>query len=157
MLAAIEFSAGTIGEATPLTLVLPRSSYDPTALIGKSIDGGVPAIFFLDERHGFQWFECPDNAHWKGILVPNVTVEVDENTAFDPEMTWPKLGCVVRQDDRLVAIAKASHPGTFHGTQEIMLLDDLPSGSQKVAFTRWQISLGKGIEKRILLVVDADR
>lgn len=157
MLAASEFSVGTIGDATPLTLILPRKDYEPIALVGRATKNGNPAVFFLDDRDRFKWFECTENQHWSGIQIPGVQIEVDETSVFDPEHKWPKPGCVVRQSTQLVAIAESSTFYLSRGTDAVVLVEDLAPSSQKAAFSRWQISLGEGNQKRIWHIVDADK
>lgn len=157
MLAATEFSVGTIGDATPLTLILPRSQYETLVLIGRSEQNGNPAAFFFGERQLFQWFECAGNDHWKGVQIPNVQIEVDETSVFHPEEQWPKAGCVVRHSTVLVAMAKPSSFNSSRATEAVVLVQDLPPASQKAAFSQWQIVLGSGPEKRILHLVDADK
>lgn len=154
MLTPSEFSVGTIGDAIPLTLILPRHEHESVALIGRAIQNRNPAIFFLDDRNKFRWFECADNEHWSGIQIPNVQIEVDETSVFDPEHKWPKPGCVVRHTTQLVAIPDLS----FHSrvVEAVVLVEDLTPSSKKAAFTRWQISLGQGSSKRILHTVSAD-
>lgn len=156
MLSAEEFSVGTIGDATPLSLILPRNEHEPTALIGYAAQGGAPAIFFLDDRNRFQSFECAGNSHWTGLQIPGVRIEVDETSAFDPERHWPTAGCVLRQSTQLLAVAA----GNFHssrGTELVLLVADLATASHKAAFSRWQISLGDGTDKRVLHTVDASK
>lgn len=156
MLAASEFSVGTIGDATPLTLILPRNEYEPVALIGSMPESGELAVYFLEEQNRFKWFECAGNQHWSGIQVPNVQIEVDVASVFDPEHQWPKPGCVVRQATELVVIGESSAPHSSRGKRSVVLVGDLQRSSQRAAFSRWQISLGQGIEKRILRFVDAN-
>lgn len=154
MLAATEFSVGTIGDATPLTLMLPRSNYESLALIGRAEQSGNPAVFFLGENDGFKWFECGGNDHWKGIQIPNVSIEIDEATVFGPQLNWPKPGCVVRKATHLVVIAE---PSQYGKREAVVLHDNLAPSSQSAAFSRWQIVLGTGMDKRVLRSVDAER
>lgn len=157
MLAASEFSVGTIGEAAPLTLILPRREYEPIALIGCAAGDESPAVFFLDDRNMFKWFKCAENQHWSGIQIPGVQIEVDETSVFDPDHNWPKPGCVVRQSTQLVAVAESSSFYSSRGTEAVVLVEDLAPSSQRAAFSRWQISLGRDALKRILHIVDADK
>jgi hypothetical protein len=50
MLAANEFTVGTLANAEPLSLILPRTEYEETALVGHTSDGPavgvVPSIGF---------------------------------------------------------------------------------------------------------------
>ncbi len=78
MLTASEFTVGSIGQATPLSLVLPRHDHEETILIAQCQSG--PAAFFLSERERFKWFESSGNNHWHGLIIPNVRIEVDESS-----------------------------------------------------------------------------
>jgi hypothetical protein len=156
MLSASEFTVGSIGQATPLTLVLPRYAHEETILIGHCSSG--PAAFFLRERHQFQWFESAGNEHWHGLLIPDIRIEVDETSVFNPNHLQPKLGTVVREGTQLVAKAKASSNRFFNGLESVVLEDGLPPTSDEAAgFLRWQIVLGSGREKRVLHEVSVEQ
>lgn len=156
MLSASEFTVGSIGQALPLTLVLPRYPHEETILIGQCSNG--TAAFFLGGNHQFQWFESAGNGHWHGLLIPDIRIEVDETSIFNPNHLQPKLGTVVREGTQLVAKAKATSNHSFSGLESIVLEDGLPPTSDEAAgFLRWQIVLGSGREKRVLHEVSIQR
>lgn len=149
MLSASEFTIGSIGSAAPLTLVLPRNMYEETILIGQCTNG--PAALFLSGSDQFRWFESAGNEHWHGLLIPNVNIEIDEASIFDPSQLRAKSGTVVRTGTQLVAQAKANSIHSFSGLEPVVLEDDLPPALEEAAgFLRWQITLGLGRKRRVL-------
>lgn len=156
MLLASEFTIGSIGHATPLTLVLPRNMYEETILIGKCTNG--PAAFFLSGSDQFKWFESAGNEHWHGLLIPDVHIEVDEASIFDPRQLRAKSGTVVRKGTQLIAQAKANSIHSFSGLEPVVLEDDLPPALEEAAgFLRWQIVLGSGREMRVLREISIEQ
>lgn len=150
MLSAREFTVGSIAQASPLSLVLPRNSYEETILIAQGPSG--PAAFFLSERAQFNWFESTGNEHWHGLIIPDIRIEIDERSIFDPHRVQPKLGTVVRRENQLIVQAKAKAFSSF--PEPIVLENDLPPASTAGAgFFRWQVVLGAAQDKRVLYEV----
>lgn len=149
MLSPGEFSVGCIGDvATSLSLVLPRGRYEEPMLVTHA--SGSPYAIFLAGQHQFLGFECSGNDSWKGILIPNVTIEVDEDSIFDAEDIHSPAGTLVRKNTQLYLVTKGD--GGFRGAIRTPLIVDLPSCRQSMAagFTRWRIFLGEGTTKREL-------
>ncbi|MFS8047030.1 hypothetical protein [Rhizobium sp. BR 314] len=147
MLSPEEFTVGTFGSAQPLSLILPRTQYEATVLIAHI--NKAPAAIFLSGLHAFQYFESAGNDSWKGLIIPNVRVEVDETSVFDPNQISIPLGTLIRIDTRLTIWAKGER--SFDASTSATLCDDLPStGEFRAAFSRWQIVIGEGQEKRVL-------
>lgn len=153
MLSADEFAVGTLAEAAPGTLVLPRTKYEATFLVG---DRSGPIAMFLDGNHQFASFPCKDAENWKGLLVPNVELIVDQTSLFDPDNDRAPLGSVVRGGGYLAITAKFGDRYGFHDAIRINLRDDLPNSPSglKAGFLRWQLVLGSGQERRVLFEMD---
>jgi len=155
MLLPHDFSMGYIGDATQLTLVLPVDDYDRAFLV--TLAPGKPTAIFVDERESFASFTCENNTSWKGILIPNVTIELDEKTTFDAVGWSPPLGMLVRREGGLFISTKAE--GTFRRDTSVPILTGLPAGQAKMAagFKKWQIVIGEGLSKRVLMGFDTER
>jgi hypothetical protein len=146
MLSAREFTVGTFGDAQPLSLVLPRSKYEEIALIGWTEKG--PTAIFLSGQHAFQCFESAGNKNWRGLIVPGISVEVDETSLFD----GGGFGVAVRSDTRLAIAGKNDRAfGAFYVTVHA---DLPPVHNEQASFSRWQVVLGEGQAKRVLTKVD---
>lgn len=143
MLAAEEFTVGTLGDAAPLSLILPRNKYEGTVLIGKFKE--LPAAVFLEGQYAFHFFESADNTSWRGLIIPNVRVEVDETSVGD----HGDLGTLIRKSTTLGIRAKRD--GGFDDGTTVVLHDGLAdTGDQRASFQNWQIVVGTGMDKRIL-------
>lgn len=153
MLAAEEFAVGTLAEAAPGTLVLPRTKNEKTFLVG---DRGGPIAMFLDGDHQFASFPTQDLENWKGLHVPGVELIVDHLSLFSPDDDRVPLGSVVRGGTYLAITAKSGDRYGFQDAIRINLRDDLPkSPSQlKAGFLHWQLVLGSGQERRVLFEMD---
>lgn len=156
MLSTSAFTIGSIGQAAPLTLVLPRNRYEETILIGLCSNG--PAALFLSGTNQFDWFESASNDSWHGLLIPKVYIEVDETSIFDPRQLESKSGTVVRKGTQLIAQANQNPGRSFRKLAPVILEDGLPPISEEEAgFLHWQIVLGSGREKRVLYEISIGR
>ncbi|WP_081162385.1 hypothetical protein [Ensifer aridi] len=147
MLSPNEFTIGTLGSAAPLSLILPRTKYEATMLVGH-VDK-APAAVFLSGEFAFRYFPSTANDSWRGLIIPGVRVEVDETSVFDPGQTSAPLGAAIRTDTRLAIRVKSEHSLT--GSSAVTLHDELASaGDLGAGFTKWQIAIGEGPTKRVL-------
>ena len=156
MLKPHECIPGSIENAEPMTLVLPNTQYGER-LLTFSAEGKKFALLLSGAAdHIFRFVECNDSHAWRGLLVPNVAIELDADSLFNGDGYSPPLGSIVRRGASLslqtVALVNRFHH--FGGLFD--LLDGLPEGhpSVTVCFTKWQIVLGEGQEKRVLHSVD---
>lgn len=154
MLSVQEFTAGALESAAPLSLILARTKHEATILIGQI--GDRPAAIFLSGQHAFYSFESAGNRSWRGLIVPDVNVEVDEASAFDPDRDEESAGVLIRSDTRLIALGRGDQ--AFGGWIPVVLYADLPAiHDARVAFSKWQVVIGTGVTKRILTKVDVRR
>lgn len=148
MLLPAEFSVAYIGDATAgLTLILPRDHYDEPILV--TCASGSPYAIFLGQNQ-FAGFECTNNNSFGGILIPNVSIEINEDSIFDAENRQPPLGALVRRGTQIDLITRTE--SGFRRPIKTPLIVGLPPCSQTMAagFTKWQIFIGEGIMKREL-------
>lgn len=148
MLFANEFSVGALANATPLSLILPRNQYEATALVGTLKD--TPAAVFLSGQFAFSFLPSVDNHSWKGLIIPNVRVEVDPTSLYNGDNIGGGLGTVIRMDTRLIVKAKSER---FYGDGVSVTLHDglTPCAEGYTAgFANWQVVLGEGQDKRVL-------
>lgn len=104
MLAPEEFTVGTFASAPAGSLILPRNKYEATVIVGLLDE--APTAVFLGDRFQFHCFPTAGSENWSGLIIPNVRVEVDESTAFDPAYGNSPLGTVVRAASQLSVYAK---------------------------------------------------
>lgn len=150
MLAPEEITAGTFASAPAGSLILPRNRYETTAIVG--LLDGAPTAVLLGDRFQFHYLPTAGSENWSGLVIPNVRVEVDESTAFDPAHGNSPLGTVVRAATHLSIYAKTER--SFGRHQAVKLASDLPdTDGGGVGFARWQVVLGAGSEKRVLLKI----
>lgn len=156
MLSLNEFYAGCLGDAKPMSLFMPGSKHQHTALVVGQDDDKLLAVT-LDGQHAFVAFECSTNEAWQGMIAHPISIEVDEKSLFDLSRFDPPLGALSRKGDSLRIYAKASDG--FRGMQRIKLISGLASGrdAMEVGFTKWRIVIGASSEKRELFVVERPR
>lgn len=147
MLSPTEFTVGNLGSAEPFSLVLPRTDYDATALIGKMEDhvGGV----FLAGQFPFHCFKSVELTNWAGIIIPDARVEVDQDSIFDPDAHGAPIGSAIRSDTRLLVTAKREH--SYGQLTAVTVAEGLaPTGVLRAGFSRWQVVIGNDLNKRVL-------
>src|ERR1700744_5802296 len=111
MLSPDEFSVGHIASARGLTLVLPVDQYDHLILV--TMVDAEPTAILLDDRDQFEAFGCQANTNYKGILIPDVRIEVDETRVHDAAGRWAVPGMIVRRDVSLFISARVDRrPGS---------------------------------------------
>jgi len=151
MLAPEEFTVGAFASAPAGSLILPRNKHEATAIIGLLDE--APTAVFLRDQFQFHYFNTAGSENWSGLIIPNVRVEVDESTAFDPRHIGSPLGAVVRAATELGLYAKTER--SFGQSRAVSLASNLPpTFDAGVGFTKWHVVLGAGPDKRILLKVD---
>lgn len=147
MLSPSEFTVGKVGNARPLSLILPIKKNEETLLIGQ-FNGTVVATF-LSGQHKSLFFESEGNTSWGGLIIPNVRIEVDETSVVDPHRADAPPLSVTRIDTRFVVTAKCERP--FGDSKLVTLHDNLESaGEFQAAFTKWQIVVGEIQNKRTI-------
>lgn len=147
MLKATEFAVGYLGDASPLSLILPRTKYEEAMLVGN-VEGKATAVI-LSGQHQFLCFSGAGNTDWKGLMIPNVHIEVDETSLFDPDASGTPTGSIIRRDTRLTIHAREER--AFGAGTAVTLHDSLPSAERlKAGFTKWQIVVGEETSKRVL-------
>lgn len=151
MLTPEEFTVGTFASAPVGSLILPRNKHEATAVVGLLDE--APTAVLLGDRFQFHYFPTAGSENWSGLIIPNVSVEVDESTAFDPAYGNSSLGTLVRAASQLSICAKTEGSFGRHGT--VPLVSNLPTTYEGgVGFTKWQVVLGIGPDKRVLLKID---
>jgi hypothetical protein len=154
MLSGHEFTVGTLSDAKPLSLMLSRGRHEETFLVGQV--EGLTAAVFLSGDYKFGVVEGSSASHWSGLLIPNVRIEMDETSLFDPRSTDAKNGALVRAGTELAIYAWWER--SFGRASKVTLETGLPPTSDLAAgFSKWQAIIGEGVEKRLLFKVDASQ
>jgi len=158
MLRPDEFRMGDLASAKDhgITLLLPRAQYEHVALMGEVFDQRYCVV--LNGDLPAQAYPVTDNDEWQGILVPRVSIEVDEKSAFDP-VAGLTVGAVVREGTYLSIVASSGPHPRVGRHLKLALVKDLPpcDGREGVGFGGWRIVIGKGDDKRELLSVNAPK
>lgn len=153
MLTVAQFSVGCLNDAHPPALILPRTEREEPILVGRA--GQKRAAVFLSGSYKFRSFQYDTSDRWSGLIFKGITIEMDESTVFDPDFRGAPLGSLVRQDTRLCICAMEEGKfGLDHA--KISLIDGIDALPERhsAGFLKWQIVLGKGVEKRVLWAVD---
>lgn len=156
MLSPTEFSVGSLMDAGALTLLLPRTKHEQSFLISQS-EGHHVAVFLGDE-HRFESFRCDKAENWKGLIIPSVTVEVDECSIFDADNGRLPKGTLLREKERLSLAALGRDSHGFKDEVLVPLVEGLQANREhcRAGFWKWRIVLGEGREKRILKIIEVE-
>jgi hypothetical protein len=152
MLSAEEMRVDYLGKAEGLTLVMPVGKYNEWMLVTTAY--AKPTAIFLDGNHRFQAIDCENNTNYKGLLVPNVRIEVDETSAFDTSNMPIPTGMAVRQNDGLFVAAAEDHMRMR--SQLFAVQRELAEcgAGLSAGFSRWQIVVGDEPDQRVLKTID---
>lgn len=144
MLRADQFTVGSISDALPLSFVLPRSAHEETILITRHKE--KPAALVLSGSDKYRFFNSEGNTHWNGLIIPNVNIEVDLASVFNPNETGLIPGTLVRRESSLFCCAI---PGW------VLIEDGLaPASDQAAAFSKWAVVIGQANNKQVLFEID---
>ena len=153
MLRLTEFTVDTLPAAKPLSLVLARTRYEGNFLVAGTAE--KPTAIKLDGDHAFACWPSSDASNWSGLIVLSVAIEVDPSSIVDTNAGSAPLGALSRRGESLCLYSMVNNG--FRLSQVVPVLDGVlpPVGKdQSVAFARWQIVLGEGLDKRVLWTVD---
>lgn len=151
MLALSEFFPGTIADAPVGSLILARSANERSGIIAVYDD--EPFFVILSDEGRFRGFPSGQNASNKGVIVPGVTVEVDETCLGEYDPWETARGAIVCKGG--VAGIRAEMVGARSHGIVLAMLGSFAASPVEAAFTRWQVTLGIGQEKRVLMKIDA--
>lgn len=156
MLTVTQFTVGSLAQAQPLSLVLPRNEHEKPFIVGPG--GGTRYAICLTEAGDlrFAGFSSGDAHNWRGMIVPDVQIEVDETSIYDTAYSDVRIGSLVRSGSTLSIAAK---PEGWRGSHALFaLVEGLPEtvDGAGAGFTRWQIVIGAGIDKLILKAISVD-
>ena len=152
MLSSEEMRVDYVGRAEGLTLVVPVGKHDDWFLVTTA--DATPAAIFLDGDHRFVAIDCADNTNYKGLLIPNVRIEVDETSFYDTVGNYAPLGMVVRQNDGLFVAASSDR---MRMRSDLFALQRGLAASGvnlSAGFSKWQIVLGNAPHQRVLKTID---
>ena len=151
MLRPQDFSVSFFGEAVGLSLALPRGKYDDCAIIAPAGEG-LTAVT-LEGDNPFMSFNCTNNTSWKGVLIPNISIEIDETSIFDPEDGGAPLGSLVRATSTLAIVSVSE--GGFRRQARVPLVAGLPLCAENftAGFRRWKILIGEGLSRQELKAI----
>jgi len=145
MLRAEEFMVGTLADAAPGSLMLPRNRYEAVFLIGGPTDAAVAVC--LSPAHPYAPIKCAEATAWRGIIIPNIVIEMDPMFMLTGDEG--RAGALIRSGSSL-HILTASHQ-SMRATPTVLLTDLPPAVDGEAAvFLRWQVVLGGGVSKRVL-------
>ena len=155
MLNPDECFADSLDMAEPLSLLLPTTNYNHRALIVSSDHEKFAVFIDGPPDFRFRFMEC-DN-RWVGVHVPNVRIELDPSSIVFIDSQWPPLGSLTRHGGNLILqSSRLDNRMTGFGAA-LVIMSGLPEGDnhEKACFSRWQVVIGQGIEKRVLHSIDA--
>lgn len=150
MLSVSQFTVGTLAEAQPLSLVLPRRDGDAFVLVG-SLGEEVVGLFIGSENR-FRSIRCAGTTNWAGLIISDVRIEADPTSMFDPNYDDAPAGALIRADTRLLAQAKRESMGSPLVVTLVGGMDH--TGPQQAGFRHWHIVVGEGLSKQVLHTVD---
>ncbi len=138
-------------EAKVFSLYMPADPNGHPYLVA-TVEGKPMAVGLAGDEKFYFWpiEKGPDE---NGFIVPDIKIGVDTGGASE-QSHMSTTGSIVRKGDKLGILARPG--GGMSQKIFIQLCDELPVGSQevKIAFSKWEISLGEGTDKQVLFKFD---
>ena len=145
---------GRVSQAQGLALVLPLSKTSEAFLVTS---GERSVSIFLSGDHAGHVIQTENASNFDGMIIEGVEIEVDLSSAYNPSEASKRARSVVRQST-VTGVFVVDRADGFNQTV-IAPLDEISapsSASERVAFTRWRITVGTGDEKVVLREIDAE-
>lgn len=156
MLKPSEFIVGNAADSTGLVLSLGRADYEFDTLLFTQNDRRH-GLILSDHRDALhRIFDFDGHSDLNGVLIPNVSILLDETSLTDVSSYYPPVGSLVRKGSELCVHSSYIGGRMLHHGGLFTLLSDLPScdPNQSACFLRWEIVLGEGNDQRILKQVE---
>ncbi len=150
MLPISEIMAGDVAQAPLGSLILPRSAREQPGMIGKVED--VPYFVFLSPTNNFGAFKQSVRPRNPGIIVPKISIEVDESTVGAYDAWETRAGSFVIEEGKAGVLAGDTQTeglGRF-----VVTVADVAKSEVSLAFSKWKVVLVTGSEKKVLLSID---
>lgn len=138
MFSATDFHVGSLVDAQPLSLLLPRSAREEPMLVASY--SSIATAVFLTGEYRFRFFPCEGNTHWAGLIVPSVRLEVDFDSVFSLQDRNPGAGDVVRVGPELTLMGLAE---SGRHLKSIVVESALPNAAESAGFASWRIVQGE--------------
>ncbi|WP_447724611.1 hypothetical protein [Sphingomonas koreensis] len=144
---------GTVDSTQGMALVTPISQYSELFFVTGGSDS---TAVFLSEGIRGRAMRTETAVNFDGMIVEDIKIEVDTDSAFNPGETGKTLLAIIRQGSA-TGLFVSSDGGGFRQTviAPIGGVFDPGVATERVAFTRWRIVLGEGDDKVTLLEIDA--
>ena len=154
MLTPNEFTVGSLADMQPLSLLLPRTKYECPMLVCGTSDQAIAV--FLDKEYRFDSFPSVQGTNWKGIIIADVSIELDQTSVFDPEADNTPTGAVIREGTTLNLLAVGQDQYSIKRPLRVPLRNDLIPTAERfqAGFSKWHIFIGEGRNKRTLFQID---
>jgi len=111
------------------------------------------AVFPSAMKRAWQYFECEGNQYWKGVIIPEIEVEIDASSRIATNVGEAKSGDISYVEGvlSLLVSGRTDTMGEQHwecfGEQKVQPTRNHPP----VIFKRWNVIVHDGEEKHILL------
>lgn len=149
MLKPDEVMGVTLGDAKGFAFAVSFSGAEGRLLVTDAEDPAMAVM--LDGSFAFTTFNVAEAARHKVALVEKVRIEVNQDSIYNAAYGYD-LGDIVRVRAEIGIVAKPSNARGFNDPFPVTLVTGLPAGRDdvQVGFKRWSITIGSGLDRRVL-------
>lgn len=150
MLRFDQMRTGYLKDAEPLSLMLPTDTGTPKFLVCGSKDD--PVAVELGGEDVFSAFRCGQDTYWRGLLILDVHLEVDETSRFERSVGRGPVGSLELNGQSAHIVTRGHHGGA--GRVVAFSSPSIERSEISVGFARWEICVGLGDQKQVLHSID---
>ncbi|WP_299193254.1 hypothetical protein [uncultured Erythrobacter sp.] len=147
------FAKARLSSAECLSLVLGTNNYEYDFIVSDA--GGPPTAILLNGDHSFTSFLSGAAHNHAGIIIKDISFEVDLDTNPGRDLTSSPPGALVRKSCGLYirSTPQAGIQRYGHCEQLVAGLGECAE-NEAVSYTRWAVVHGKGRDKKVLYSID---
>lgn len=143
-----------LSDAQGPALFTPLDRPEDLMFVGTS---DTPYAVFLGGKYAGECFQLKLSENWEGMLIEQVRIEVDPNSAYSPDTDGKKALTIIRRGDAVGIMATLKERGGF-AQKVTVLASDAPEdvSALRLGFTRWRISIGDGGDRVTLWEITSE-
>jgi hypothetical protein len=136
-----QFTLGIPEQVGSIALVRPFDGIGEELLLVP--DDANHWVIFLQGGYQYEGFNSERKIEMSGLFIPDVSIEIDIDSAFDGRTQYIPYGALRRRNDELAIAVRWRNTQGFTDQRFVPLFTGLPNGNtdSSVGFLKWRVFL----------------